>query len=268
MLKRLSLAMGLVLSMVGGLRAELKIEHIQAAIGPYWPSKTDNIYHPGDVISYRYLVSGLGVNEKKSIDATVSWTMKTADGKKIDGKTQTWNYLPALGQGTAPHMTAIEVTNKYTPGEYTLHVDVKDHISEKKASFERTLVIKPEEWAISAVAFFHDPEGRFPACLDGHVGDQVYYKMKIIGYDKTRIDAELEMQILDQNGKEIGVKPFTQVFVNNNSRLIQSVPFLSAEGTLPTFTRPGDFKLRIIMTDHVNEKSAVYEAPVHVSCVP
>jgi len=91
--------------------------------------------------------------------------------------------------------------------------------------------------------------------------------MKIIGYDKQRIDCEMRMELLDDNGKDIISKPFTQVFINNNSQLIKSVPYLRAEGALPTFTRPGDFTLKITVVDHVNEKTATYEAPVKITPV-
>ena len=268
MLKRLGLTFALILGFAGGLRAEVKIEHIQAANGPYWPSISNAVYHPGDIVSFRYLVTGMKLDSKKMIDGSVSYTVTDSKGKKVEGKSQPWTYAPALGKGTAPHMTAFDVTDTYQPGEYKVHVEVKDHISEEKVSFDRMVTIRPSEWAISAVAFFHDPEGRHPACLDAHVGEQIYYKMKIVGYDKTRIDAELEMEMLDKDGKDIGIKPFTQVFINNNTKLIESVPFLMAEGALPSFSRPGEFKLKITMIDHVNEKTAVYEAPVRVSYVP
>jgi hypothetical protein len=268
MLRRVGLALALFVVAVGGLHAEIHIDHIQAAMGPYWPTKKDLVYYPGDVILFRYLVSGMKVDSKMALDATVTWSLRDSEGKMVETKSQPWTSLPALGQGTAPQLTVLEVKESYTPGQYELTVEVKDNLSSQKASFQRQLTIKPVEWAIAAVAFFRDAECRHDACLDAHVGEQVFYQMKLIGYDKTRLDGEIHVEMLDKDGKAMVAKPYTHVFVNNKGKLIQSLPFLVTQGALPQFTRPGDFTLRITAIDHVKEQTTTYEAPVHVSFVP
>jgi len=265
--RRAGLALGLMLLLAGGLRAEVRISHICAASGPYWPGKKQLVYYSGDVVSFRYQVAGLQTDKSHAIDATVTCTVTNSNGKLVNSQSQPWNYHAVMGDGAGPHMTGFEVNERYKPGDYTVKVTVKDNLGESESSFERRVSIRPEEWAIAAVAFFRDPEGRHPGCLDAPLGEQLYYKMKIIGYDKQRIDCEMHMELLDDTGKDIISKPFTQVFINNNSQLIKSVPYLRAEGALPTFTRPGDFTLKITVVDHVNEKTATYEAPVKITPV-
>lgn len=265
---RAGVALGLLLLLAGGLRAEVRISHITAATGPYWPSKKDLVYYPGDLVSFRYLISGLQTDKDQAIDTTVTCAVFDSKGKLVNSQSQPWTYHAVLGEGAGPHMTGFEVNDRYKPGDYTVKVTVQDNLADREASFERHITIRPEEWAISTVAFFRDPDGRLPGCLDAHLGDQLYYKMKIIGYDKQRIDCEMRMELLDAKGEDIISKPFTQVFVNNNGELIRSVPYLRAEGALPTFTRPGKFILKITVVDHVNEKTAVYQAPVKIAPVP
>jgi hypothetical protein len=267
--RRVGLALGLVLLVAGSLRAEVQISHICAATGPFWPTKKDHCYYPGDSISFRYLVTGLKTDPSDfSIDATVTWTITDSDNKLAASESKPWSYHPVMGNGTAPHITAVEVNERFKPGDYHITVVIKDNHSGSEASFKRPVTIKPEEWAIAVVAFYRDPEGRIPGCLNANLGEQLYYKMKIIGYEKERLDCEMHLELLDEDGKDVIIKPFTQVFVNNNAKLIQSVPFLRAEGAVPTFTRPGDFTLKITVTDHVKERTATWEAPVRISPVP
>lgn len=265
---RTGLALGLLLLLAGGVRAELHISHVTAASGPYWPSKKQLVYYPGDVVSFRYLVSGLQTDKSQSIDATVTCTVTDSNGKLVTSKSEPWTYHAVLGEGAGPHMSGFEVSERCKPGEYTVKVTIRDNLADRETSFERQVTIHPVEWAISAVAFFRDAEGHLPGCLDAHLGEQLYYKMKIIGYDKQRIDCEMQMELLDDKGHDVLSKPFTQVFINNNGELIKSVPYLRAEGALPTFTRPGKYTLKITVVDHVNEKTAVYQAPVKIAPVP
>ncbi len=266
---RVGLALGLVLLVAGSSRAELQISHVCASTGPYWPGKKELTYYPGDSISFRYLVTGLQTDPSSlAIDAVVTCKVTDSNGKLVGSESKPWNYHPVMGKGTAPHITAVEVSDRFKPGDYRVTVTVKDTLSGKQTSFNRMVTIKPEEWAIAVVAFFHDPEGHFPASLNASLGEQLYYKMKVIGYEKERIDCEMSIEMLDEEGKDVIVKPFTQVFVNNNARLIQSVPYLRADGALPTFTRPGDYTLKITVIDHVKERTASWEAPVHITPVP
>lgn len=266
--KRAGVVLGLILLLACELRAEVCISHITAATGPYWPSKKELVYYPGDLVSFRYLVSGLQTDKNQAIDTTVTCAVFESNGKLIISQSQPWNYHAVLGDGAGPHMTGFEVNDRFKPGDYTVKVTVRDNLADREASFERHLTVRPEEWAISAVAFYRDSEGRQPGCLDAHLGEQLYYKMKIIGYDKQRIDCEMRMELLDAKGDDVLSKPFTQVFVNNNGELIRSVPYLRAEGALPTFTRPGKYTLKITVVDHVHEKIAVYQAPLKITPVP
>jgi hypothetical protein len=267
--KGIGLALGWALLIAGSVHAELEISQIAAATGPYWPSKKNSIYYPGDTICFRYLVTGLRTDASNyAIDAVVTATATDANGKLVYSESKPWNYHPVMGKGAAPHVTSLEVNDHFKSGDYHVAVIVKDNLSGKEAAFERAVTIKPEEWAISAVAFFRDAEGRVPACLDAHLGEQLYYKMKIIGYEKERIDCEMRLELLDEDGKDVIVKPFIQVFTNNNSKLIQSIPFLRADGALPTFTRPGEYTLKITVVDHVKEREATWEAPVQINPVP
>ena len=70
------------------------------------------------------------------------------------------------------------------PGAYTLTVTVRDKVASTQATFQRAITIKAPAFAIIAPRFSYDADGKAPAPVGGLVGQTLYFKMKVIGFDR------------------------------------------------------------------------------------
>jgi hypothetical protein len=264
----LGLVTGLVLLGSGTLRAEIHIEHVSAARTPYVPGQKESVGYPGDWVCFRYLVTGFQTNADGRVNAQTTLTLTDASGKEVVSVSKPWSQAAVLGMGAASHIIGFEVTDKLPPGEYSAKVVVQDSAGGCSASFSRPVTIRPVEWAISAIEFFRDPEGRFQASLNATLGEQLFYKVKIIGQEKDRVDCELRIEVLDSAGKDVLTKPCVFPCVADNAEVLRNLPFLRADGIMPTFTRPGKFTLRVTATDRIKNRTAVYSAPLKINLLP
>jgi hypothetical protein len=244
-------------------RAEMKIVNIQAASGPFWPALEHLVYFQGEDVAFRYQIQGMSVDGQSYTDIEIALSLKDATGKTVGEETRTLKYLAALGGDTIPALSRISL-KRLGPGAYDIRVAIKDRRSSETASFERKVTVRPLEWAIATAAFFHDPGWRYPATLNGSVGEQLYFAAKLIGYDAAGVDIEIKVEVLDGTDKNILAGPSVSQLKITNPEQLKGSDFLTVSNALPTFTRVGDFTLRITAIDKIKQQSAHYEAPLHI----
>jgi hypothetical protein len=87
-----------------------------------------------------------------------------------------------------------------------------------------------------------------------------------VGFDRSKgeIDVDLEIQVLDAKGNPTMPKPIRTTVHNEKPQEVQKIEYLALSGTV-SLNRPGDFVLRIALTDKMSKKKVSFEAPLHVT---
>ena len=257
----------LIVALTVGLPAygKLEIRTIQPCHGALGAERTSDDVFPHDEYVVRYQLAGVKTDKDGKTDLEVAVLLKNAEGKAVvDRKTPVQRVL-SLGGDTMQTAGSITFPEKAPPGVYTLSVVVRDRISSETASFERKLTCKPTEFQVLSPRFFRDEEMKIPAGATMHVGEVLYYRLLVAGFDRSQKKIGLLMRstFLDADGKDIGAK--TVVMTGG-----ESDPEKAAKSTLATFKgsgvlhRAGNYKLRIAIEDTVAKKTLTMEAVIKV----
>jgi hypothetical protein len=150
-------------------------------------------------------------------------------------------------------------------GEYTVKVTVTDNLARESDSFERKFKCKEQEFALVVVRFFQDADGRVPAPVGGVVSQTLYMKARGVGFDRSKgeLDVEMTIEVLDPKGKPVMPKPIRTVIHNEDPKVVKSATVINLRGEL-VLNRPGDFVLKISLTDRLAKKTTTFEAPLKV----
>jgi hypothetical protein len=247
--------------------AELEIKDIQSALGERGPERHTLEYFPEDEILIRYVVSGVRVDQEGKMDTRGKIRLTTAKGRVVrEGDLKRQQGFLALGGGSYPAYVFLSLPPQAPAGEYTVSVTVEDLLASATATFERKVRVKPVEFAIVAQRFYRDAEAKVPAAAGGVLGDLLYVRFRVIGFERGRGGCEVEMnlQVVDKQGKELLPKPLQVAFRNKDPAELKKISHLNFD---PNFAlnRVGDFTLCISVTDKIAGKTTKFEAPLHVT---
>ena len=246
-------------------QAKLEIENVQAAHGLLLPErKTD--YFPQDLIFFRYLITGAKTDGEGRVDCEA--VVKLAD---MAGKVVVTNNVPfkgnlSLGGNAFMGSAYVVLDNDHLPGTYTLSVTVSDVLGSEKTEFRRELKIRPTEFAVVFPRFSYDPEGKILAPIGGLANQHLYFRLGVIGFDRSFQKADLvsKVQIVDAEGKELLPKPLETVVKSDDPAVVKATSVANFNGSIGLH-RPGDFKLRITITDRIGQKTTQVEWPLKVT---
>lgn len=246
--------------------AKLEIRDIQAAHGQLGPARPSAEYVAGDQIYFRYTVAGLRTDAEGRVRADLVLRLTDAKGERLlDQETALLALLP-LGGDALSADASVNLDVGFPPGEYELSVEVRDVTAGEKASFRRKFTVKAPEFALVRVRFSHDEEGKATAPVGGLVGQALVVRLRAVGFDRSQgvIDAEMVVRVLDGEGKEVTPRPIRAAVRGDDPDEVKRIDRLDLSSTL-TLNRPGDFTLRITVTDKVTGKEVTFEAPLRVS---
>ena len=90
--------------------------------------------------------------------------------------------------------------------------------------------------------------------------------MRAIGIDRTqdKIDTAMTLEVLDAQGKEVQGKPNTGEVKNDDAEVVRKVSSVTYRGSV-FLNRPGEFLLRVTITDRLGKKTAKFETPLRVT---
>jgi hypothetical protein len=248
--------------------AKLEVKNVQPAHGPLGPARDNDDVYPLDEYLVRYQVTGIKPDKDGRADLEIAAKLTGPDGKVVfDRKTPPAPRPLSLGGDTVQTFGSFSFPEpeKAPPGEYKLAVTVRDRTSGESAGFERKLALKPVEFRIVALGFFHDPDRKVPAGTTLPAGHTLHYQFKVIGYDTSRKRVGLVMRatVFDPEGKDIGARPLEvkgEVTDPDKAAGSRHATF----GGLAALNRPGEFKLRIAVEDTVAKKTTTFETPLKV----
>jgi len=170
-----------------------------------------------------------------------------------------------LGGNTFSAHTTIGIGAGAPAGEYKLIVTIRDKQTSETATFERTLTCKPSQFQILAPRFYRDAESKVPAGTSGVAGESIYFRIKAVGYDRTqnKVSATMTMQVLNDRGEEMLTKPMVVNAELTRPEDVQKAMQLNFNGAVG-LNRPGQYKLRIMVQDHISKQTATYETALKV----
>jgi hypothetical protein len=265
-MRRTALAAAVLLLSAAAARAEVKIENIEACYGRFGPVRKTLEFYPDDEVFFRYLVTGIKPTAEGGVDGELTIALTSPDSKELLGKKSPASGVLALGGGALAGTASVSLPPGAAPGKYTFTVTFKDNQSNGTASFERELTLKPAEFRIVSPQFSYDREGKVPAPVGGLLGQTLFIRMKVIGFDRTRgsIDTDMRVQVLDAAGKETMPKPITARVRSDNAEVVKQASSVTFSAEL-VLNRTGQYTLRVTVTDQVGKKTTRLQAPLKVT---
>ncbi|MBL8794710.1 MAG: hypothetical protein JNM56_12455 [Planctomycetia bacterium] len=247
-------------------QAGLEIQNIQAAYGPLLPERKALEYYSLDLIYFRYLVSGAKTDAQGQVDVEATVKLLDANGKEVHNQKVPYKGSLSLGGDAFAGAVYLSLNEQFLSGTYKLVVEHTDYPGTSKAAFEREIKIKSTEFALVFPRFSYDAEGRILAPPGGLVHQSLYFRIGVIGFDRTgdRVELVSHVQLLDAQGKELLPKALETVIKENDPKTVKATDVANFSGSLGLH-RPGDFTLRITVTDRRSEKTTRFEMPLRVA---
>lgn len=262
---RAGLAVVLLLFGATAARADLTLRNIQAAYGTLGPERKSIDYFPYDEVFFRYTITGLQTDRQGDMDVLIESRIVDENGKVIPGSRDPVKGKLHLAGGTFSGSSTVRLGNQFPPGEYTLTVMVTDNLASESVQFSRKFRVKPAEFAIVAPRFFYGDTAT-PAPAGGMAGQLVRVKLKVIGFEKTanKLETELEVQILDGDGKDMLETPRRATLTSSDPTEVRNATHLNFT-ELIGLNRAGTFTLRLTATDKIGNQTTTLELPLKVS---
>ncbi len=247
--------------------AKLEVEKIEACYGQLGPARKSLDIYPYDEIGFRFTVTGARADDEGRADVEVGYKVLDDKGKEVQSKAGASLKGPlTFGTDSFPAFVALRLAEPIVAGEYALRVTVKDKVSSDETGFERKLHLKATEFAIVSQQFFHDAASTVPAPAGGVVGQQLHFRLLVVGFDRSagKLDEELVVRVFDKDKKELTPKPLRMAAQKDDEKLAKELPAIDFSGWV-VLTKAGEFTLQISVTDNNSKRTATWEAPLKVT---
>jgi hypothetical protein len=263
---RITFATLFLVAVASAAHARVEVRDVQASHGQLGPERTSLDYLPGDEVFFRFTVAGARTTELGRLSGEIRLTLTDATGKAILRETSPVENPLAFGGDRFPAKAAVELGHQFPAGEYRLTVEFKDLISGESDSFTRTFTCKPAGFGLTRVRFSADEAGKSASRVGGVVGQPLHLNLAAVGFDRGRgkIDLEMEVRVLDADGRPVAPQPVRATAQSADPDAVRSATQVTFHAEL-TRTRPGDFVLKVTVTDRLSGRSATFESPMRVT---
>jgi hypothetical protein len=243
---------------------KLSLTNIRATHGLLGPTRADAPLLPGDILCLDFDVEGITVAADGKVKYSMSLEARDAKGKVFyQQKATDQEALASLGGKSVPAQAHLDIGLDQPAGDYTVKVTITDRATKRAQSFSHKLQVLPPDFGIVQLKTTSDPDGTIPAGQVG-AGQSIWVSFAVVGFDRAKTrkqpNVQLEMRILDADGKPTLAKPETGVInqdVPVNDKLLG--------GQFPiTVNRPGKFVVKLKAVDKVAAKSATVSFPLTV----
>jgi hypothetical protein len=266
-----------LLSALSGTPAQagqLELKNPRFTYGILGQERKDDTFLPGDMVILSFDIDGLKI--KPNGTAQYSMAMKLFNHKKnkyvFEKDPQELTVVNSLG-GT--HQPAYALTNLFPdaePGDYTIHVEVKDILANTAAKpLERKFNVKKLEFGIVRPGFVYmdlneNQAGALPYLAPPLAvpGQNLMLHFTTVGFaeagEKNEPKVSVEVVIQDESGKPVLTKPISgkaESYPDAEAQKLKILPF-----RVPVqVNRTGKFKILITAKDENNSgKTATFPA--------
>lgn len=263
---RIILATLFVILTTQAAHAKLELRDVQAAHGMLGPQRADLDYLPGDEVFFRFTVAGARATTEGQVSGEMRLTLTDAAGKAVLRQSSPVQNTLAFGGDRFPAKAVVELGHQFPPGEYRLAVEYTDRVSGESDSFTEAFTVKPSEFGLVRVRFAADEAGQGPTRVGGAVGQPLHLKLVAVGFDRSRglIDLEMDVRVLDDRGRPVAPQGVRTAVRSDDADTVKAATHATFSAEL-TRTRPGDFVLKITVTDRQSGKATTFEAPMRVT---
>jgi hypothetical protein len=265
MMWRAGLAVWCVALAVSAAPARVALQNIQAAHGAVLPERKSLDYFPQELVFFRYTVVGAKTDADGQIDIEAAIKLTDAAGKEVATNKLPLKGALSLGGDSFVASAYLLLADDLVPGKYRFTVVLTDRVAGDKIDFDRDIIVKQPDFSVLFPRFSYDPEGRVAAPPRGVVNQTLFFRLPVVGLDKGRekVDMVSSVQVLDAKGKELLPKPLETVIKETDPKVIKATSVATFTGSLGLH-RPGEFTLRITVTDRVAQKTTALEVPFKV----
>jgi hypothetical protein len=263
-MRRGLLATMLLILAVSPAFGKFGVEKIEACHGKLGPVRKTLEFYPYDEIVFRFTLTGAKADDG-TLDVGCTWSLFDDKGKEVLSEKPPFKGSLAFGIDALPYSLGFYLPETASPGEYALKVTLKDNVSGEETRFERKLKLKATEFAIVSPQFFYDAKFTVPAPVGGVVGQQLHYRLWIIGFDRAggKVVNDMTVEVFDKDNKVVQSKPVHFRVEDDDEKRVKESPTLGFNGWMG-LSKPGEFTLRITVTDRNSKKTATFEAPLKV----
>jgi hypothetical protein len=263
---RIALAALILIVATPAARAKVEVKDVQAAHGQLGPERDGLDYFPGDEVFFRFTVTGAKTDDQGRMSGEIRMTLTDAVGKAVLNHTVAVKQVLAFGGDRVPAKAVLELGHQFLPGTYEFAVEFTDALAGESDGFKKQFTVKPLEFALVKVRFAHDEAGKAPARVGGVVGQTLHLKLAAVGFDRTKgeVDLEMEVRVLDKDKKPVAPQGVRAAVRNADPATVKAATHVTFTGEL-TLTRPGDFVLRVAVTDKLTKKTVTFESPLKVT---
>jgi hypothetical protein len=243
--------------------ADLKLSDVQPAYGPFWPERKSPVYYQGnDGLFVRYILNGFQPNAQGGFELSSQITLLNSAGETVKLQTLPLQGTPMFGKKCVVGYATLQFDAACVPGDYKAVVTVKDKVSGQSVSQTMPITVKAEEWAITHVGFFADPDHRVQTTLSGVVGESKGYALGIIGFDHDRVDCRIGVRILAADGEEISKHEWDKGL--KREEIQPNFAAITFSNNLGGFSAPGKYRLIITAFDKLKNRTASCEFPFEI----
>jgi len=263
MMHRLTLVLALLYA--APAFSAVQIAGFQASHGPYGPERLPSDAYPLDEYYFRFTISGVKADETGKTSDELTLKLIGPGKKELFSKTGPVGRELFLGGDSFLWTGFFNIPDKAPPGEYQISIVYKDKIAKESATVERKFTVLPAAPKIIVPRFVHDADGKIPASSNNVVGQNIYYRLRVIGFDrsKNKVETRLSMQVLDNNGKEMLKKPIVVDAGLKDPDAAAKATQVNFNGML-TLTRPGTYKVVFTVEDLSTGRKVTQELPLRV----
>jgi hypothetical protein len=234
---------------VESVYAELTIKNIKAAHGLLGNVRDSLELYPSDDLFFRFELDGLTEVKPGQVEFEMQVKLRDADGKVVFEQKGTQK--KDLGfKGPIPSFSYLAVGPNGKAGDYTFTTTIRDLQSNKEASFDRGITIRPLKFKGVAPRLYRDAEAKQPAPNRFTVGEMAYFRLRAIGMsrEQQKIDVSMAVKLLDESGKSIQTRPIVVNAKLDNPTEVQKANYVNFSGSL-YLSIPGKFMIAISLTD-------------------
>jgi hypothetical protein len=221
---------------------------------------------PGDQLVICYDIEGMKTDEHGKVRYSVALDVIDKDGKVVfSQKPRVYETTVGLGGNSVPAFLKLDGGTEQPPGEYTLKVTVTDLATNQSKSMSNTGTLRAKDFGIVRMAMTYDPEGLFPAPHPCE-GQSLCVHFAAVGFEragpkgKEQPNFEVQMRILDKDGKPTTAKPFTGEVKGGVPGDVTIIPMQF----LLELNRDGDFTVELKATDRISKKTTEASFPLTV----